>query len=72
GSGKVAAAQTGSRKVYFAGAFHPCPVYRRALLPSGAVLRGPAIVEQEDTTVAVEPGLEARVDPLGNLLIRRQ
>jgi len=72
GSGRAAAAQTGSRKVYFAGAFHPCPVYRRALLPSGAVLHGPAIVEQEDTTVAVEPGLEARVDPLGNLLIRRQ
>jgi N-methylhydantoinase A len=32
---------------------------------------GPAILEQADTTVWLEPGFTARVDTLGNLLVER-
>jgi N-methylhydantoinase A len=71
-STRLAEARKGSRQAYVGGAFHDCPVYRRALLPGGAALEGPAIVEQEDTTVVIEPGMEARVDQLGNLVVRRQ
>ena len=34
-------------------------------------LQGPAILEQPDTTVWLEPGFEGRVDKLGNLLVER-
>jgi N-methylhydantoinase A len=36
------------------------------------VISGPAILEQGDATTVVEPGLVARVDALGNILIERQ
>ena len=65
-------ARKGSRKSYFEGGFQDCPVYQRERLSPGAVLTGPAIVEQGDATAVIEPGLEARVDALGNLLLRRR
>jgi N-methylhydantoinase A len=37
----------------------------------GAQVQGPAILEQADTTVWLEPGFSARVDTLGNLLVER-
>lgn len=71
-AGDVEGARTGSREIYFAGALHPCPVYRRDLLPLRGTVCGPAVVEQGDTTVVVDPGMEARVDALGNLIIARR
>lgn len=68
--GTAAEAQTGSRRVWFAGGWQETPIYRRARLPLGAVIDGPAILEQLDTTVVVEPGNHLSVDPHGNLLIR--
>ncbi len=44
-------------------------IYDRAALKSGNVIAGPAIVEQMDTTTAIPPGLAARVDEFGNLVI---
>jgi N-methylhydantoinase A len=44
-------------------------VYRREHLGLGQVLRGPAIVEQLDTTTLVPPGCVARVHPSGSLVI---
>jgi len=38
-------------------------------LPSGFEFAGPAVVEQEDTTIWVIPGWRARVDAAGNMLI---
>jgi N-methylhydantoinase A len=35
----------------------------------GAKIAGPALLEQADTTIFVDPGLEARVDRFGNLVI---
>jgi N-methylhydantoinase A len=45
------------------------PVYRRAALPAGADVRGPAIVEQEDSTIVVLPGQRGAVDEVANFFI---
>ena len=57
-----------SRNVYFDG-WHDCPVYLRDLLPLNATIEGPAILEQMDTTILLEPGDIARGDDNGNLLV---
>ncbi|MFE7065591.1 hydantoinase/oxoprolinase family protein [Microbacterium sp. NPDC057658] len=45
------------------------PVYDRSLLTPGAVLLGPAIVEQMDTTTVLLPGDVCRVDEYRNLIV---
>ena len=35
-------------------------------------ISGPAVVQQQDTTVLVSPGFVAKVDRIGNLIIERQ
>jgi len=49
----------------------PTPIYERAGLPLGAELTGPAILEQDDTTTVIPPGVTALVDAAGNLRLRR-
>ena len=68
----VAAAARGHRPVWFDGAWHETAIYARLELPVGAEIAGPAILEQPDATTVVEPGLSARVDRLGNIIIERQ
>ena len=58
----------GSRHAYF-DRWLDCPVYDRERLLCGNLLRGPAIIEQADSTVVLHPGFEAHVDSLGNLVI---
>jgi N-methylhydantoinase A len=69
--GTVEAARSGTRCVWFDGAWHEAAVYERLELPVGARIEGPAILEQADATIVVDPGLAATVDPLGNLVLRR-
>jgi len=57
------------RPVWFDGAWHDTPIYRREQLGVGAEFGGPAIVEQLDSTTVIEPGDRVRVDKLGNLEI---
>lgn len=60
------------RRVHFAGmGWKACPCLDRERLGVGAVVTGPAIVEQLDTTTVVPPGHRARVDRVGNLVIQR-
>ena len=59
----------GVQRVYHAGQWWDAQRYARLELPIGAAVNGPAILEQPDTTVWLEPGFTARVDALGNLLI---
>src|SRR5437763_1974743 len=67
----AAAAQHSRRRVYFAGVgWKACPCIDRERLGVGAVVTGPAIVEQLDTTTVVPPGHRATVDRVGNLVIR--
>ncbi|MCU0909691.1 MAG: hypothetical protein MUF73_20245 [Rhodobacteraceae bacterium] len=61
-------AQTGTRPVWFDG-WRETPVYDRAKLPPDAVIQGPAIVEQMDTTLVIDPGDRAAPDPEGNLIV---
>ncbi len=61
------------RAVYFEGAgFVPTPVYWREALPIGAVLEGPAVVQQYDTTTLLHPGWRLGVDAMSNLVLSRQ
>jgi N-methylhydantoinase A len=62
----------GNRNVWFDGAWHRTSIWSRLELPIDAVITGPAILEQPDATTVVEPGLVARVDTLGNILMERQ
>jgi N-methylhydantoinase A len=62
-------ARTGKRKVYFNEEWIETDIYRRDLLPAGAQFEGPAIVEQMDATLVVDPGVRCRVDDFGNILI---
>lgn len=66
----VAGAKKGSRKVWYdAGGWQDTPVYDRERLPRDASFMGPAILEQLDTTVVIEPGNRVDVDKLGNLIV---
>jgi len=68
--GTAATARIGERRAYFDG-YMPTAVYERARLPLGARVSGPAIVEQDDTTTVIPPGVTALVDAAGNLRLRR-
>ncbi|WP_159587619.1 hydantoinase/oxoprolinase family protein [Chelativorans xinjiangense] len=57
------------RPVWFDGAWHDTPVYGRGKLPLDAVIEGPAILEQLDTTTVIEPGDRATMDGDGNIII---
>ena len=62
----------GTQAVFHAGRWWDAVRFARLDLPVDAVVAGPAILEQADTTIWLEPGFEGRVDALGNLLITRQ
>ena len=67
----VEAARRGTRCVWFSGKWLMSTIWSRLDLPSGAVVEGPAVLEQSDATTLIDPGLVARVDELGNLIIER-
>ena len=69
GGATLAAAPIETRPVHFDGTWVETPIYRREALPGDAAIQGPAIVQQLDTTILVEPGSEARADALGNLVL---
>ena len=58
-----------TRRVHFGDAWHDTAIHDRLALPVGTVIHGPAILEQPDTTVLIEPGLTGRVDAYGNTII---
>ncbi len=61
--------QLGRRSVYFGTEWMVTPILARDGLAIGEMIEGPAIVEQIDTTILIEPGDSARVDQLGNLIL---
>ena len=71
----LSAAQTGIRKVCFYGPknvlnWHDVPIYNREKLPLEFQLNGPAILEQMDTTVVIEPQNNVSSDRYGNIFIK--
>ena len=61
----------GQRPVYFAESegYVDCPVYDRYGLGAGAVVQGPAIVEEIDSTTVVHPQYQVRVDDVGQMVL---
>jgi N-methylhydantoinase A len=61
----------GARPVYFAeaGGLVETTVYARARLAVGATFAGPAVVEDEGSTLVVGPGGQGRVTASGNILV---
>jgi len=63
----------GKRMVYFeAETATETTLYERDRLPIGAMLDGPAIVEQFDATTVVPAGWQGAVDGFGNLILSRR
>ena len=63
----------GERDAWFeGGGMTPSGVYARDALLAGHRLEGPAVIEQEDSTVLVPPGMGAVVDQAGNIVISRR
>ena len=60
-----------TRPVYFAEneGFVECPIYDRYALGAGAVIAGPAIVEEIDSTTTVHPGYRVQVDAFGHMVL---
>ena len=67
--GSEAPRPSGARQVRFNDGWFETRLFDRASLGRGARLAGPAIVEQPDTTVVIDPGATALIDGLGNLVI---
>ncbi|MDP6778421.1 MAG: hydantoinase/oxoprolinase family protein [Candidatus Latescibacteria bacterium] len=57
------------RRVFLKGRHHDVPIYDRNRLNPGARMRGPAIIEQRDSTILVFPRQRARIDRYRNLII---
>ena len=58
--------------VYLGQEWRQVPLYSRETLPNGARIAGPAIITEPTGTNVVEPGWEAHVDELGNLILERR
>ena len=69
GDHKPARALKGKRKVFVQGKYVSLPIYERALLRPGDRIRGPAIIEQMDSTTFLSYGHRAQVDPYLNLIV---
>jgi N-methylhydantoinase A len=69
--GDAAGAVKGTRPAYFteAGGFVPTTVYDRYRLRGGDELSGPAVVEEEGSTLVVGPGARATVAATGNIVL---
>jgi N-methylhydantoinase A len=50
----------------------PTPVFDRRSLPVGATVRGPALLEERETTTVLRPGWVAEVAPDGSVVARRE
>lgn len=67
--GDAAQAVTGTRPVWFHGAFVPTRVFDRDLLVPGDAIAGPAIVTEYSSATILLPGDRLYVDELRNLVI---
>ena len=45
-------------------------MFDRLALPEGWSTSGPAVLEQADATIVIEPGFDASLDGFGNIEVR--
>lgn len=57
------------RKVYAAGTYESWPVYNRYTLKEGAAFAGPALIEENETTVVIGHDSSFSADAAGNLVV---
>jgi N-methylhydantoinase A len=58
-----------SRQAYFGNGLVDTPIFRRGDLVPGAVLAGPAIIEEQTSTTVLAPGRRASIDEYANIEI---
>ncbi len=65
---------TGRRKAIFSadGKLTETPIYDGSKLGAGAIIKGPAIIEEVTTTIVVEPKWSARLDVSGSYVFTRK
>jgi N-methylhydantoinase A len=70
-TGSLSESKKGERNAYFDSGKSAVktPVYDRWKIPTGERIKGPGIIEQEDTTTVIYPNHEAHMDEYGNILI---
>ena len=70
-TGRETASLKGRRPVYFPefGGFRDTPVYDRDALRSGDTFTGPAVIEEQGSTLVVGPGGSFRVTSSGNMVV---
>ncbi|MEQ8603306.1 MAG: hydantoinase B/oxoprolinase family protein [Marivibrio sp.] len=57
--------------IHMAGERRETPIFERDALPAGAKVKGPAIIAEKTGTNVVEPGWEAEMTAIGNLVLTR-
>lgn len=69
--GSLDAALAGRRPAYFPekGGYVETPIYDRDRLFAGALLHGPAIIEERESTTVLPPGCGGHVDERGSLVV---
>ena len=72
GDTSVENARIDSRQLWVEGKWWEADIYSRLDLPEGASVPGPALLEQPDTTIFIDPDLAGEVDHFGNLIISRK
>jgi len=56
---------------YMGGEAVEAPVFRREAIPTGGTVDGPALITEATATTIVEPGWQAEMTEIGNLVLRR-
>jgi N-methylhydantoinase A len=70
GGGDATQSVIGEQPVHFSEGTLTTPIYDRNRLAAGAIVDGPAIFVQLDTTTLMLPGQVAHVHAFGSLIIR--
>ena len=61
-----------TRKAYFNGAAVETPVYQRRELALDQAIKGPAIIEERETTIIILPGWTAKVHATGCIMAAKE
>ena len=72
--GATTATALGEALVYDldAGTHRATALAERAAMPAGGTLRGPALLVEDHTTLVIPPGMAARCDAEGFIILRRE
>ncbi|MGM0770518.1 MAG: hydantoinase B/oxoprolinase family protein, partial [Halobacteriota archaeon] len=57
--------------MYTCGKYHRTPIFLRKCLKAGHVVKGPAIIIENTTTIVVEPSWKADITPLDHIVLTR-